>query len=119
MKTLFTVVGYFALLCLNCAALQVAPMDRRSLISGLTIGVATAYSNIHPASAVIGSKSCTSGVGEGCADLSEGNEFIKALQEKSAAKKEQYRKVGRMSILIVYMANMADAALHLYSLSNV
>jgi len=37
--------------------------------------------------------SCASGEGEGCADLSEGNEFIRSLQQKSAVKREFYAKV--------------------------
>ena len=36
---------------------------------------------------------CTQGIGEGCADLAEGNALIQALQEKSAANKERNEKV--------------------------
>mmetsp|Transcript_17887 Transcript_17887/g.27807 ORF Transcript_17887/g.27807 Transcript_17887/m.27807 type:complete len:187 (+) Transcript_17887:70-630(+) len=42
--------------------------------------------------AVLQSKPCALGEGDGCADIAEGNEFIKSLQEKSAAKKDVYVK---------------------------
>jgi hypothetical protein len=67
-------------------------LERRIFMAGLVGGVVAGSSA--PAHAVIGSgKLCISGVGEGCADLAEGNPFIQSLQEKSASKKEQYAKV--------------------------
>ena len=41
-----------------------------------------------PSNAVISSKYCAYGTGEGCDDLAEGNEYIRQLQAKSAANKE-------------------------------
>ena len=43
-----------------------------------------------------------SGVGDGCAELSEGNELIKALQERSAAKREQYAKVCFRYLVVLH-----------------
>ena len=43
--------------------------------------------------AVIQSQYCASGLGEGCDQLNEGNEFIKSLQQKSLENKEKYQKV--------------------------
>ena len=43
--------------------------------------------------AVLSSKYCASGVGEGCNDLSEGNDLIRSLQEKSAMNREKYARV--------------------------
>ena len=36
---------------------------------------------------------CAGGSGQGCSDLSEGNNFIRSLQEKSAEKRDFYAKV--------------------------
>jgi hypothetical protein len=44
--------------------------------------------------AVISSKACASGKGEGCDDLAEGNDFIRSLQQKSAANADIYAKVS-------------------------
>lgn len=61
------------------------PVDRRVLLknAAFLVGAAPLKAN-----AVLGSAQCAQGVGEGCEDRAEGNEFIKALQEKSAANRE-------------------------------
>ena len=46
-----------------------------------------------PANAVLRSKGCYQGEGEGCAELAEENALIKSLQEKSAANRERNEKV--------------------------
>lgn len=76
----------------------------RSLVASsvtATAAAATAVSvignpeaaNAATATGVLSSKYCASGVGEGCGDLSEGNELIRSLQEKSAANKEKNAQV--------------------------
>ena len=57
------------------------------------------------AQAVISSKYCASGQGEGCEDLAEGNEFIKKLQEKSAVNADMYAREARNAY---YMKNYPD-----------
>ena len=42
---------------------------------------------------IISSKYCAYGMGDGCADLAEGNDFIKKLQAKSATNKESAQMV--------------------------
>jgi hypothetical protein len=46
------------------------------------------------ANAVLRSKGCYSGEGEGCSELSENNELIRSLQEKSLANKDRHEKVS-------------------------
>jgi hypothetical protein len=55
--------------------------------------------------AVVWSKACASGRGDGCDDLAEGNEFIRSLQQKSAAKADFYAKEARDAY---YMKNYPD-----------
>jgi len=50
--------------------------------------------------AVIESKVCTAGVGDGCDDLAEGNEFIKSLQRKSAENREANLKDATLAYQI-------------------
>jgi hypothetical protein len=57
------------------------------------------------AQAVISSKYCAYGTGDGCDDLSEGNEYIKQLQAKSAANKEAIMQEARNAY---YMKNYPD-----------
>lgn len=45
------------------------------------------------AQAVISSKYCAYGTGDGCEDLAEGNELIKQLQARSAANKDAIQQV--------------------------
>jgi len=66
-------------------------IGRRTALVGLVSSVVT------PASAVVSSKPCVSGVGEGCAELSEGNAYIQSLQAKSAENKE---KNARVSVVV-------------------
>jgi hypothetical protein len=63
--------------------------SRRRLFQsvGAAVGVVAAAA---PAQA---NQYCASGVGEGCADLSEGNDLIRSLQEKSAANREKNERV--------------------------
>ena len=46
-----------------------------------------------PANAVLRSKGCYQGEGEGCAELADENALIKSLQEKSALNREKNEKV--------------------------
>ena len=62
------------------------------LLGSAVAGLATTTST-SPAAAVISSKYCAAGVGEGCEELASGNNFIKSLQEKSAANREQNERV--------------------------
>jgi hypothetical protein len=48
------------------------------------------------ADAVISSKYCAYGTGDGCEDLAEGNEYIRQLQQRSAANKEAIQLVRRI-----------------------
>jgi len=93
----------------SCLGYQVSPppsgstTSRRTyfqrLVTTATTAVAvTLLPNVDPAHAVISSKYCASGQGEGCDDLSEGNEFIRKLQEKSAVNAEMYAQVRRQSL---------------------
>ena len=61
-------------------------VDRRSFITSAfaTCAVPTIAHAAGP---------CASGVGDGCADLAEGNSLIRELQERSAANKERNEKV--------------------------
>lgn len=78
-------------------------VNRRDVFRSAFFVVATSTSLLpveNAAAAVISSKYCASGVGEGCQDLSDGNELIKSLQEKSAANKEKNEQV-RLNVLCV------------------
>jgi hypothetical protein len=72
-------------------------VDRRRLVQSALATAAAAVGAAPPSLAVLSSKYCASGVGEGCTDLSEGNDFIRALQEKSAANRERNEKASRAS----------------------
>jgi len=66
----------------------------RGLLGGAAFLSSTTTDNVASAySGVISSKACTAGTGEGCDDMSSGNEFIRSLQEKSAANREKNQKV--------------------------
>jgi hypothetical protein len=75
-------------------------LDRRSVFGALI-----AASCASPADAVLSSKYCAGGVGEGCEDRAEGNEFIRALQEKSATNREAN---SREALNAFYMKNYPD-----------
>lgn len=80
------------------------PLTRRGvfrrLLSASSVAAFASTISTAPAQAVLSSKYCAAGVGEGCNDLSEGNELIRSLQEKSAAKREQYAMV-RLGVLFL------------------
>lgn len=72
-----------------------AQIDRRNFLAFVT---ASATANVllmpeQPANAIISSKYCAYGSGDGCDDLAEGNELIRQLQAKSAANKEKNESV--------------------------
>lgn len=71
-------------------------VDRRTYLWGIGGAAAAFISGENGANAVISSKYCASGKGEGCNDLADGNEFIRSLQEKSAANAEVYARVRRV-----------------------
>mmetsp|Transcript_5589 Transcript_5589/g.13154 ORF Transcript_5589/g.13154 Transcript_5589/m.13154 type:complete len:178 (+) Transcript_5589:44-577(+) len=83
-----------------------AQLNRRNFFA--FVG-ASAAANVlipdQPANAVISAKYCAYGSGEGCDDLAEGNEFIRQLQEKSAANKE---KNESDALYAFYMKNYPD-----------
>ena len=76
-------------------------LNRRALLRDVTAAVA-AVQVAPPAQAVLSSKYCASGMGEGCGDLAEGNEFIRALQEKSAANRERNEKVRCRRVAMIF-----------------
>ena len=69
-------------------------VDRRTVFQSLGAAAGVSALGPRPADAVISSKYCASGVGEGCTDLSEGNDLIRSLQEKSATNRERNEKAG-------------------------
>ena len=73
-------------------------LDRRAMLGAAATTVWTTV--VSPAQAVLSSKYCASGTGEGCADLSEGNELIRRLQEKSAANRERNERVRSWKYLV-------------------
>lgn len=82
---------------------QPQPIQRREafrqLLDGSLLALATAavVSTTEPAHAVLGSKGCYQGQGEGCAELAGENSLIQSLQEKSAANRQRNEKVCRMA----------------------
>lgn len=87
------------------------PTDGRRLFLQRVAGAASAAALVvvapqgSHASAVLSSKYCAGGVGEGCEDRAEGNEYIKRLQEKSAANREANAKEA---LLAYQMKNYPD-----------
>lgn len=84
--------------------------DRRSFLAKTVSVVSAASLGLlvgHPqeASAVISSKFCAYGEGDGCDDLADGNEYIKQLQARSAANRESTEKEARNAF---YMKNYPD-----------
>jgi hypothetical protein len=67
--------------------------DRREYLAGLLTATTVALTTGQPANAVLGAGACASGVGEGCGDRSDGNDYIRSLQEKSAVNKDMYERV--------------------------
>lgn len=71
-------------------------VGRRGLFQSLgaaASGAAAATLCPRSAQALLSSKYCASGVGEGCTDLADGNDLIRSLQEKSATNRERNEKV--------------------------
>ena len=99
--TLFYIISIFlaVLLCLSEAYHPSAtPSTRREAFqkaSGFAAAAAAVvFGPVPKANAVISSKYCAYGTGDGCEDLAEGNELIKELQARSAANKEAIQQVG-------------------------
>jgi hypothetical protein len=69
--------------------------NRREYLTGLVTATTVAFTtaSAQPANAVLGAGACASGVGEGCGDRSDGNDYIRSLQEKSAVNKDKYERV--------------------------
>jgi hypothetical protein len=104
----FTHTNYRGFCCSTSTALHGTEdrMSRRIFTENMFVIVpATAFltAPISPAeAAVLQSGACASGEGDGCDNLSEGNEFIKNLQMKSAEKREQYAQVRKeLHILLI------------------
>ncbi|GKY98792.1 hypothetical protein MPSEU_000835400 [Mayamaea pseudoterrestris] len=88
---------------ISSSALQFSVNRRDWLLgSAATCSSALIANSVLPASA---SQYCASGIGDGCNDLAEGNDFIKTLQEKSAANKDKYTKEA---LNAYYMKNYPD-----------
>ena len=86
-RTPIITAGLFFLGALMCSVSGLAlSVYRRSFITSAfaTCAVPTIAHAAGP---------CASGVGDGCADLAEGNSLIRELQERSAANKERNEKV--------------------------
>ena len=79
------------------------PVDRRTFARN--VGFLVAGAPLQNANAVLSSGSCAQGVGEGCEDRAEGNEYIKSLQQKSAANREANTKEALNSF---YQRNYPD-----------
>jgi hypothetical protein len=83
-------------------------IGRRKVLQQAFCGVSAATLldfNPRESQAVISSKPCAMGVGEGCDDLAGGNEFIRSLQEKSASNKDAIQQEARNAY---YMKNYPD-----------
>jgi hypothetical protein len=66
---------------------------RRSLLRDVLAFVAgTSFATTSEAE-ILQVGQCSGGIGEGCVDFSEGNDYIRSLQEKSAKNREIYAKV--------------------------
>jgi hypothetical protein len=96
----FSALVSLTLLCAQVSCYNPKLLERRSLFGALV-----AASCASPADAVLSSKYCAGGVGEGCEDRAEGNAFIKALQEKSAINREAS---SREALNAFYMKNYPD-----------
>ncbi len=71
-------------------------VERRHLFKSLVAGSSSILVTIfvpETAHAVISSKYCAYGTGDGCEDLAEGNEYIRQLQQRSATNKEAIQLV--------------------------
>eukprot|EP00522_Entomoneis_paludosa_P015522 CAMPEP_0172445356 /NCGR_PEP_ID=MMETSP1065-20121228/5189_1 /TAXON_ID=265537 /ORGANISM="Amphiprora paludosa, Strain CCMP125" /LENGTH=178 /DNA_ID=CAMNT_0013196159 /DNA_START=40 /DNA_END=576 /DNA_ORIENTATION=+ len=89
----------------NGGAAPHAGLSRRQMLVAALTTTTTAVIYQLPAHAVLSTGACASGVGEGCADLSEGNAYIQALQEQSAANRERNEREARDAY---YMKNYPD-----------
>ena len=67
---------------------------RRYFLQAVPLSGLAILSPPQTANAILSSKYCAAGVGDGCEDRSEGNEYIKSLQEKSALNREANLKVS-------------------------
>jgi hypothetical protein len=112
--TRFTV---FFLLCLSLCQDSRAYNNRNVVVNrrdwiaqgvaGGFAGAAAVIATPEQANAVISSKLCAYGEGEGCDDLAEGNEYIKQLQAKSAANKETIQAVRYLLLLLLLCSSSA------------
>jgi len=86
---------------------NVEELTHRRRFLWTTISVALAVP-VSADAAVLQSGPCVSGEGEACASLAGENEFIKALQQKSAEKREIYAKVRACCkvTLILYLVHL-------------
>lgn len=79
--------------------------SRRQMLGTVAAATIGAFLGPESAQAVISSKYCAYGTGDGCEDLAEGNEYIKQLQARSAANKETIQQEARNAY---YMKNYPD-----------
>lgn len=89
-------VALLLLVVAVCDMAKAYSVDRRQFFKAWIAGTTTAVAVSHSpemAQAVISSKYCAYGTGDGCEDLAEGNEYIRQLQARSAANKETIQQV--------------------------
>ena len=74
----------------------ISQLTRNDFLRTLTIGSGSIFGLFvgidNANAAVLQSKGCALGVGDGCDDIAAGNELIRKLQERSAANREVYIK---------------------------
>jgi hypothetical protein len=76
---------------------QAVPVvNRRQLLNAAVALPVVLTADTKDAKAVISSKYCAYGEGDGCGDLAEGNPFILELQQRSSANKVAIQTVGHL-----------------------
>ena len=93
-RLLTVILVLFQGIAYGFSPLENSAVKRRDLLRSLAEVAGASSFLVLPANAVVSTKSCISGVGDGCDDLSEGNELIKSLQTKSAMNREKNMNVS-------------------------
>jgi hypothetical protein len=81
---------FFVIVNTKSLVIQTREKLLKSISGTLLAGLLAPY----PSDAIISSKYCAGGVGDDCDELSQGNSYIKSLQEKSAMNRDSNLKVG-------------------------
>ena len=90
----FTVRVALLMLLITLAHSYSNTHPRRALFRSAFLAATCAVAPLDSANAVLSSPPCAGGVGQGCEERSEGNEFIKSLQEKSAENRAANAREG-------------------------